>query len=414
MIINPKNLTGEIKVISSKSLSHRYVIAAGLSKGISNIYNILESDDLKATKEALEALNVSFTGNQIEGRKILRIHKNIDANESGSTLRFMIPISMLQKEEIIFNGRGKLGNRPLDVYEKMFIPKGYTFKTEGTNNLPLTVKGPLKSGAYRMAGNVSSQFITGLLYALPLVEGESIIELTTPLESKGYVDLTLKVLKEFGIKIEVKDNKYIIPGSQTYQPRNMTVEGDFSQAAFWLVAGLIGDKITLKDLNPESLQGDKEIIEIIKKMGGNIQIEKESITVTPSKTKGITIDLGQIPDLGPIIFVLAALSEGKTYIRNASRLKIKESDRLTAMYQELTKMGADIELLEDGLNITGVKSFKGNVTLNTHGDHRIAMALAVASIKASGPVTLLNPEVVNKSYPTFFKEYSRLGGNIIE
>ncbi len=412
MIIKPHPLTGEITVISSKSLSHRYVIAAGLSNGISHISNVLESDDLIATKKALEALNVTFDNEKIIGSFPKKRESKIEANESGSTLRFMIPIAMLQNEEIIFTGKGKLSERPLNVFKEMFMPKGYTFEYLEENNLPLKVKGPLKAGSYQMPGNVSSQFLTGLLYALPLVKNDSIIEVTSPLESKGYVDLTLDVLKKFGIDIKVEENKYYIKGNQTYHPQTTSVEGDFSQAAFWLVAGTIGHQITLKGLNKDSLQGDKAIIDFILKMGGNIKVTAESITVYPSKTHGTTIDLGQTPDLGPIIFVLAALSKGTTHIINASRLRIKESDRLKAMYDELTKLGAQIELLEDGMIITGINHFKGNVTLNTHGDHRIAMALSIASIKADGPVEILNPEVVNKSYPTFFDEFEKLKGII--
>ncbi|CCV64793.1 DAHP synthase/ 3-phosphoshikimate 1-carboxyvinyltransferase [Alteracholeplasma palmae J233] len=412
MIIKPSPLSGTIKIVSSKSLSHRYIIAAGLSEGMSKIENVLDSDDLTATKKALEALGVTFSNDLVRGTFPKLMNSTIDAYESGSTIRFMIPIAMLQEKEVTFIGRAKLPERPLDVFEKMFIPKNYTFKKLETKNLPLLVKGPLNPGAYRMPGNVSSQFLTGLLYVLPLLHGESVIELTTDLESRGYVDLTLKVLKEFGIKIEEVKNKYIIPGNQKYQAHDAYVEGDFSQAAFFLVAGTIENEIRLQGLNKDSLQGDKEIISIIQKMGGKITFEKNDIIVQKAQTHGMTIDLSQIPDLGPILFVLAALSEGTTHFINCQRLKIKESDRLTAMYNELKKLGADLTLEENGLIVNGVKEFKGNVTLETYGDHRIAMALAIASIRANAPITLLNPEVVNKSYPTFFEEFEKLGGDI--
>ncbi|MBN3490832.1 3-phosphoshikimate 1-carboxyvinyltransferase [Acholeplasma equirhinis] len=407
--ITPNKLTGTVHVVSSKSLSHRYVIAASLAEGVSNINNVLDSDDLVATKAAVMALGAKVEGSKVTGSKVKRVHDLIDCHESGSTLRFFIPIAMLQNEEVTFTGRGKLPERPQNVYEDIFKDK-YLFSHPESSYLPLTVSGPLKSGNYEMSGNVSSQFVTGLLYALPLVEGDSKIVLTSPLESKGYVDLTLDVIKQFGIHIESNDDGFFIPGNQKYLPHDATVEGDYSGAAFFVVAGLLGSKILLKNLREDSLQGDKAILDFCIKMGGDIQFTKEGLLVNPSNTKGITIDLGQTPDLGPILMVLGALSEGDTLITNASRLRIKESDRLAAMVENLTKMGVKMDVYEDSVRIYGQKTLKGNVTLHTFGDHRIAMACAVASIKADGPITLDDEKVVSKSYPTFFEVFKSLGG----
>ncbi|HHY97030.1 MAG TPA: 3-phosphoshikimate 1-carboxyvinyltransferase [Acholeplasma sp.] len=407
--ITPKDIEGSIEIVSSKSLSHRYVIAASLALGKSKIENILDSDDLVATKNALEALGAKIDESIIQGSKIKKVHDIIDAHESGSTLRFLIPIAMLQDEPIQFIGKGKLPERPLNVYQDLF-ENTYHYKYLSNKELPLEVKGPLKSGVYKLPGNVSSQFITGLLYALPLVQGDSKIILTTPLESRGYVDLTLQVLRQFGIKIEELENGFSIKGSQTYQPGNYYVEGDYSGAAFFVAAGLIGKPLLLKGLNPDSLQGDKTIIDIAKQMGGKLEFTNEGLMVYPSNLKGVEIDLSQIPDLGPILMVLACYAEGKTLIKNAERLRIKESDRLEAMVENLTKMGAKMTVINDSVLIEGKCFLNGDVTLNTFGDHRIAMASAIAGRHAKNPIYLDDEKVVSKSYPTFFKEYVRLGG----
>src|SRR5690606_10741546 len=310
---------------------------------------------------------------------------------------------------IQFIGKGKLPERPLNVYQDLF-ENTYHYKYLSNKELPLEVKGPLKSGVYKLPGNVSSQFITGLLYALPLVQGDSKIILTTPLESRGYVDLTLQVLRQFGIKIEELENGFSIKGSQTYQPGNYYVEGDYSGAAFFVAAGLIGKPLLLKGLNPDSLQGDKTIIDIAKQMGGKLEFTNEGLMVYPSNLKGVEIDLSQIPDLGPILMVLACYAEGKTLIKNAERLRIKESDRLEAMVENLTKMGAKMTVINDSVLIEGKCFLNGDVTLKTFGDHRIAMASAIAGMHAKNPIYLDDEKVVSKSYPTFFKEYVRLGG----
>jgi 3-phosphoshikimate 1-carboxyvinyltransferase len=414
--ITPKPLTGSVDVISSKSLSHRYVIAAGLSQGNSIIKNVLDSDDLVATKNALTNLGVSFFNDEIRGSDLHLKQHEFDCYESGSTLRFMIPIALLQKEKVIFKGRGKLPERPLDIYIQMFNDKHIDYRFLSDKNLPIEIKGPLKSGYYQLKGDVSSQFFTGLLFALPLLRRDSVIEHVTPLESIGYIHLTLDVLEKFGVHVTYQHPYFYIKGDQSYQPITHTVEGDFSQAAFWMVAATIGDKIKLKNLNPLSKQGDKAIMDIIKDMGGSIKYFKqtEAFNISHSETKGKTIDLSQIPDLGPILMVLAALSDGTTTFKHVNRLKMKESDRLDAMYQALKKFGVEMHIEHDEAIITGQKVLKGNQTFDSFGDHRIAMAIAIAAIRANGKVTIKNAEVVKKSYPTFYEVYESLGGIIHE
>ncbi len=409
--IYPVKLTGEVFIPSSKSLSHRYVIAAALAEGKSIVRNVLDSDDLLATKKALMSFGAKINNEEIVGSKIKVIDDVIDCNESGSTFRFLVPIAMLLDQALTFIGKGKLGDRPIDVYDEIFKTK-YTFMHPINASLPLMVKGPLKANTYQLRGNVSSQFLTGLLFALPLVNGDSKITLTTELESSGYVDLTLDVLKRFGIKIEHQDNQYLIPGNQQYQVVDLTVEGDYSSAAFYIVAGTIGSKILIKGLNRNSLQGDRKIIDVLKKMNGLLDFTDEGLMVNPAKTKGTTIDLKDIPDLGPILMLLASRSKGVSTFKNVSRLRIKESDRLQAMIDNLSSLGVKLELEEDELKVYGQETLYPTKTLKSYGDHRIAMTLAVASIISSKPLVIDDISVVSKSYPNFFNDFIKLGGKI--
>ena len=282
--------------------------------------------------------------------------------------------------------------------------------TEG--GLPLKVNGKLSSGVYKLRGDISSQFITGLLFALPLVEGDSEIVVTTELESKGYVDLTLDTLKSFGIEIKNEDYRvFKIKGNQKYSPKDYYIEGDYSQGAFFLVAGAIGNNVECMGLRKDSLQGDMAILDILKDMGCSFEETDEYIKAIPSKTKGIDIDVSQCPDLVPILAVLASMSEGETRILNAKRLRIKECDRLNATAVELNKIGADITELEDSLIIRGVKEFTGG-EVDSHNDHRIVMALSIAATRAKGDIIINNPMAIEKSYPNFFEDYKKLGGNV--
>lgn len=416
--ITPSPLSGEINIPPSKSLAHRGVICAGLSEGISNIDNIIFSEDIKATTRGMESLGIEATKKDesmiIKGKDELKLIKNtIDCNESGSTLRFLIPIAMINGEEVTFQGRGKLVSRPLDVYYEIFQNQGIEYKNN-KGELPLKVNGSLKPGTFNVKGNISSQFITGLMFALPLLKEDSNITITTELESKGYVDLTIDCMSKFGVEVENKDYKeFYIKGNQKYKPRDYRVEGDFSQAAFWIVAGILGSNIKCRDLNIDSLQGDKVILDLVKKMGANIEIKEDFIEVKETRTKGIVIDASECPDLVPILSVLGALSKGTTRIVNAQRVRIKECDRLKAMASELSKIGADIKETEDGLIIKGKKSLKGG-TVNSWNDHRIAMAMAVASIKCEEPLIITDSRAVNKSYPHFWEDLKKLGGVIDE
>lgn len=421
--INPTKLSGEVKIPPSKSMAHRAVICAALGNGMSKVTNIDYSDDIIATIEAMSALGAKITKKEdylevygikspenIEANKV-KTERTIDCNESGSTLRFLVPIAALFDGVNRFVGRGNLGKRPLDTYYNIFDEQNikYSYK-EGI--LDLKTEGRLQSGEFKVKGNISSQFITGLLFTLPLLDGDSKIIITTEMESKGYIDLTLSAMKDFGIEI-INNNyqEFIIRGNQTYKSRDYRVEGDYSQAAFFFCADAILNNVILNDLKLDSLQGDKEVIDILTRMGVKISDKNNGLIGTVSDgLKSTVIDGSQCPDIIPVVSLVAALSEGTTEIINAGRLRIKECDRLAAVTSELNKLGAKITEKEDGLIIQGVKELKGGVEVWSHKDHRIAMTIAIASTVCTEPVILKDYECVSKSYPQFWEDFKNVGG----
>lgn len=421
--ITPAKLKGEIKIPPSKSLCHRAVIAAGLSKGESIIDNVMLSEDIIATVRGVEALGAKVSIEERKGNrkrlvvmgveKPVLIKDNIDCCESGSTLRFLIPPALLTGGRVTFTGRGKLVTRPLNEYYDIMKQQSINYSAkEGL--LPLNIEGNLKPGVFKMKGNVSSQFITGLLFALPLLNGDSEILITENLESRGYVDLTMDILNKFSVTVENNNYKeFYIRGNQEYKNIKYDVEGDFSQAAFWLSAGTLGGDISCLGLDIHSRQGDKVVLDIINEMKGNLIIEENCIKASQSFTKCTTIDASECPDLVPVLAVLAASSRGTTEIIKAGRLRIKESDRLKAVASELNKLGADVEEKQDGLLIHGKDELDGGM-VDSWNDHRIAMALAVASIRCREAVILKNSECVKKSYPAFWEDFKMLGGKADE
>jgi len=407
----PTNLRGRLSVPTSKSLTHRALICAALAKGKSTITNVVMSEDIKATISALNQIGAKFTtnGNKItvRGIKNLKVpNQPIDCNESGSTLRFLIPLLSLTNKPVNFTGKNSLLARPQNVYKQLFDEDNLEF-IHNTN--VITVNGSVKARRYEVDGSISSQFFTGLMFALPLLNEDSYITTIGSLESEGYIDLTIDILSKYGITITEIKNGYYIPGNQVYKPFDYTVEGDYSQAAFFLVAGIINGSISIDNLEHESLQGDKEIIEVIKRMKGRLIYTENGFVANKSETSGTRVDISNCPDIGPIIALLGSVSKGTTTIVNASRLRIKESDRIDSTVNTLLALGANIKAEGDDIIIRGKTSLQGG-TVDSHNDHRIAMMASVAALVCENEVILYGANAVNKSYPHFFDDYSSLGG----
>lgn len=400
--ITPKKLCGKVLVPPSKSVAHRMIIAASLSDGRSEISNLFPSVDIKATLGCMEALGakISYDGKTavIEGIKSVPKKAVLDCCESGSTLRFLIPVAAALGVNAEFEGRGKLPERPITPYINEFPKHNVSFDFSGEYNLPCSIKGKLIGGNFEIDGGISSQFITGLLFALPLLSEDSEIRLTSPLQSKPYVDITLGVLRDFGCGITETDTGYSIKSVGKFKPFSGSVEGDYSQAAFFYVANALGSSVEINGLNENSLQGDKAIVDICKNAAGGNAFE---------------IDCSDIPDLVPIMSVLACFCSGTSRIINAGRLRIKECDRLAAMEACLNKIGGNVKSTADTLEIEGVGTLKGG-DVGCFNDHRIAMAMAIAATRCKTPLIIRKAECVAKSYPDFFDVYRELGGNATE
>ncbi|MDK6232661.1 3-phosphoshikimate 1-carboxyvinyltransferase [Aerococcus sanguinicola] len=425
--IQAKPLAGAVHIPPSKSLAHRAIIAAGLAQGESQVTNVQLSDDIQATIEAMQSLGAEIklteAGDQrvdlsiCGGNPSKSASRLIDANESGSTLRFMIPIASLFPGQTHFVGRGKLGSRPLDPYEKIYNEQGLFYENLSDGALDLRVEGKLQAGAYQLAGNISSQFITGLLYTLPLLEGDSTLQITGPLESVGYIHLTLDILERYGIEIDyqAEDQCFQIKGNQAYQAADYQVEGDYSQAAFFLCAGALGNDVWVKGLAQSSQQGDQEIIPFLKKLGARVKNQDGGIQILAQGLEGdCELDGSQCPDVIPVLALTACLAKGETQIKNLARLRIKESDRLAATQEELSKLGANIQVLGDSLVIQGVDQLQGACRVSSHKDHRIAMMLAIASTVCQEAIIIEDADSVSKSYPYFWEDFASLGGEYSE
>ena len=384
--ILPGTLKGAVTPPSSKSQTHRAVLALMLAQGEGKLSNLAVSEDIQATQDCVAALK-SGQPAQADGLPLL------DCGESGSTLRFLIPVALAVRGGGRFTGRGRLMERPQGPYIRLFEEKGILWNQEGTC---LTVAGQLEPGVYALSGNVSSQFITGLLYALPLLPGDSRIVLTTPLESRGYVDMTLDMLRRFDIKVEEQEDGFLVPGNQTYQARDLTLEADWSGAAFWYAANFLGAQVDIQGLNPDSVQGDRQIGTLYWKL---------------ARPGDVDIDLSQCPDLAPPLAAMAAVRKGTTRFVHAGRLRMKESDRLETIARTLNALGAKAQVGEDTLSLEGVDHLEGG-TVDGCNDHRIAMMAAVAAVACKEPVTILGAECVKKSYPRFWEDYTALGGEI--
>lgn len=399
--ITPSLLHGDVTPPPSKSVAHRLIIAAALAKGRSVISSVYYSKDIIATIEAMRALGASIECDgstvTIDGITEPPAKAEIDCNESGSTLRFLIPVACALGVETTFIGRGRLPERPITPYLEELPKHGIEFDYSGT--MPFIVRGKLTGGEFKIAGDISSQFITGLLLALPLIEGGSRVTLTTKLESRPYVDITRDCLAKFGCDIAEDENGWSVDGT-CLSPCECAVEADFSQAAFFCAANALGSNVNINGLNVNSFQGDKKIVEICEKIVYN---KKNGLDTA------FEADCSDIPDLVPILAVLGSLCSGTTRITGAARLRIKECDRLAAMAESLNAVGGNVTELPDGLVIEGRDSLRGG-EVPDFNDHRIPMAMAIASTRCTEPIIIRGAQCVAKSYPDFFEVFEGLGG----
>ena len=381
--------SGKIKAPPSKSYAHRLLICGALAEGNSQIDGVSESVDMKATLECIKSLGADFTKNgdtvSINGG-IKEGNRQFNCYESGSTLRFFIPIALLTGDVCTFTGTERLMSRGISVYEEIFKSQGILCTKE---NEKIVLKGKLHPDVFSLRGDVSSQFISGLLFALPLLNGDSIINITTELESAAYVDITIECLKSFGIEIVRGQNTLYIRGNQKYKACHQVVEGDYSNSAFLDAFNALGGDVSVLGLNKASQQGDKIYFEYFEKLESSAPV----------------IDISGCPDLGPILFALAGVKNGATFT-GTKRLKIKESDRAEAMKEELAKLGVSVEVYEDSV-IVGCGAKAPKDILSSHNDHRIVMALSVVLSLFGGVID--GCEAINKSYPDFFEDIAKLG-----
>jgi chorismate synthase len=427
MAIGASKIRGEISAPPSKSYTHRAIICASLADGKSTIHNPLLSEDTEATLEACKALGAVVLKKSreeiiIQGTNgILRNKKNtIDCKESGSTLRFILPLAAMSQGETILTGSEGLVRRPivdlLDAVEKLGVKVEYMGK-ERSLPIKLSGMGKINGGKIKIRGDISSQFISGLLFALPLARGKSEIRITTEEESVDYIEMTIDALAEFSVTVEKSRefNGYIIEGGQTYVPKEYRIEGDFSSAAFMLVAGALSAEegaVTVNNLRADSKQGDRKIVDILKDMGADIEVSDTSVMIKKSPLKGTIFDAKNVPDLVPIIAIASTQASSPTIMRNVNRLRMKESDRLSGLLKLIGAFGCEANEKDGSLTIRGGQQlFGGEAPLVN--DHRIVMAASVAGLIAKGETRIGYPLAIKKSYPDFFDDLRSLGGDIM-
>jgi 3-phosphoshikimate 1-carboxyvinyltransferase len=409
----PGALQGTVSIPSSKSLTHRAIICASLAKGTSVVDHITFSKDIDATIACMRNLGAKITVKEdactIQGTDVRQVAGEItcDCSESGSTLRFLIPIAALSDANVTFIGHGRLMQRPMTVYKEIFQAQHLRFEQDQT----IRLRGPLQARSFAVQGDISSQFISGLLFALPLLEQDSTIEILPPYESASYVNLTTDSLASFGITVHHPSPLvYQIPGGQSYQAAHVSVEGDASQMAFYAVEAAIQSSLTCAHIDPHSHQGDQVILDFVKAAGADVQ----GTTITHQSLQAQTMDIADCPDLGPILCVLAAYCPGTSRIIHARRLRMKESDRIAAMEQELRKWGVQISSTEDEITITGKAEYHKTepVRIDGHNDHRIVMAMTIFGLCAKSPSIIEGAEAIEKSYPDFFTDIKHLNGKV--
>lgn len=427
-LINPQPLAGEIPAIASKSMAHRLLICAALADHTTDITCDTTSEDIDATARCLNALGARITRTRIGFRVRPRRDTSsliatqtvaLNCAESGSTLRFILPVACALGVEADIFGAGRLASRPLSPLYEELIAAGADLSEQGT--FPLHVSGHIRPGRFQLPGNVSSQYLSGLLLAAPLLNEKTVIVVKEPLESRPYVTLTIRALESFGVHVietSEKNNEgsflvFTVPARSPYTtPGQVSVEGDWSNAAFWLAAGcLAGPGVSVTKLDLASPQGDRTILAALALLGARLSRRGSEATAAPDTLNACTIDVSNCPDLVPPLAAVACFAQGTTYITGAERLRLKESDRLETVTAALNALGGKVRIENDGLVIEGVEELAGG-TVDAANDHRIAMMAAIAAIRATSPVRILDAGCVAKSYPDFFKDYAALGGNV--
>lgn len=414
--ISPSSIHGAVRIPASKSMAHRAIICASLAQGTSIVSNVTYSKDIEATIACMEALGaqIQVDGSTciVKGCDVRKVDHpiHVDCNESGSTLRFLIPLCALTSQKASLAGHGRLLQRPQDVYKEIFEKQNLLFKQGET----LEIQGPLQSDHFQIKGDISSQFITGLMLSLPLLDKESTLEILPPYESRSYVNLTLQMLENFGIKIIEEDAfHYRIPGNQSYQAKDVCVEGDYSQLAFFAVLASLQNELNLENMDLHSRQGDRVILDFIQKAGALVEKEETFIHVKHQSLMPQVMDIADCPDLGPILCVLASYTKGCTKLIHAQRLRMKESDRIEAMEEELKKWNVAVSSTFDTITIEGKESYdQENVIIHGHNDHRIVMAMTVFALCAKKACIIEDAQAITKSYPNFFEDIQQIAGKV--
>ncbi|MEA5038257.1 MAG: 3-phosphoshikimate 1-carboxyvinyltransferase [Clostridiaceae bacterium] len=410
IVIAPSSLSGSVPAIPSKSAAHRLLICAALADEPTALQLSSSSDDIDATIGCLTALGAEIkrTGDTITVTPIGKAPSDplLDCRESGSTLRFLLPVAAALCEKARFTGGGRLPERPVVELTDLMRRHGVSFSADC---LPFETAGRLTGGEFDISGSVSSQYLTGLLLALPVLAQDAAVRLSSKLVSCGYVDMTLSALARFGVNIACAEGRYTVSGPKALcSPARISVDGDWSNAAFFLAAGAIGAPVTVTGLDPDSPQGDRAITMLLQRFGAGVAVGPAQVTVAPAELRGCEIDLAEVPDLLPVLAVVAACAQGKTRFTGGERLRHKESDRLASTAAIIGSLGGKAEAFPDGLAVTGGKLTGG--TVDSFHDHRIVMAAAVAGSICPRAVTILGADAVNKSYPAFFSDYAKLGG----
>jgi 3-phosphoshikimate 1-carboxyvinyltransferase len=409
--VYPSTFQGTVSLIGSKSLSHRYAILASLSDQPSQLRGLMDADDLDATKQCLVALGAQMDGITIKGPLRPNDFVQLDAHASGSTLRFLLPFSLLFSKSVVWQGRHRLPKRSLHAYQESLVEHGVTMTPLLKDQwLPLRVNGPLQPGHYYIKANLSSQFVSGLLMTLPFLNGDSTLTLTDEVSSLPYIHMTLNVLKDFGIVIESSFPNFFIRGRQKVKPVDVTIEGDYSHSVFFIAGALLGGQLTLHNLPEYSVQGDAEIVNILKRSRVNFDHQDGTIKIKTQRCLPFILSMKNIPDLAPMLMALAGFIEGTSEFSDIQRLNTKESPRLTVITHILSQLNVPYELKEDSLKITGIPFFSGENVFETHDDHRIAMTLLMLAPKAKQPYIIKGVECIAKSFPNFLKVYQDIGG----